>query len=198
MRNGLSLVFKYVGDGFGGHGGPGPPWPCSGGGLRAYFTSSRSRRQEVHAWERPGRPLSSLVRTHLPEAWARDPPAPASGPPRQPRPCHCLLRSRLQETLLARSNFIWESRAVAIATPLTSEGLGPEISRKGGGVEEGRPRERRSLTLCAPAPSGRARTTKFDILSRLSLLPAARAARQPSCWARPGATPVPPTPTAPR
>lgn len=96
------------------------------------------------------------------------PPAPASGPPRQPRPRHCLLRSRLQETLLARSNFIWESRAVAIATPLTSEGLGPEISRKGGGVEEGRPRERRSLTLCAPAPSGRARATKFDILSRLS------------------------------
>lgn len=166
MRNGFSLVFKYVGDGFGGYGGPGPPCPCLGCCLLACFTSSGSRRQEVHAWERPGRPLSSLVRTHLPEAWDRDPQLQPRDPRAEPRPCHCLLRSRLQETLLARSNFIWESQAVAIATPLTSEGLGPEIPRKGAGVEEGRPRERRSLTLCAPAPHGRSQL-KFDILSCL-------------------------------
>lgn len=92
-------------------------------------------------------PISQRPGTGIPQLRPRDPRA-------EPRPCHCLLRSRLQETLLARSNFIWESQAVAIATPLTSEGLGPEIPRKGGGVEEGRPRERRSLTLCAPAPRG--------------------------------------------
>lgn len=154
VRNGLSLVFKSVGDGFGGTAGLVLPVPAPVVACSLDLPPPAAGDRKCTRGSRPGvRSLSSLVRTHLPEAWDRDPQLRPRDPRAEPRPCHCLLRSRLQETLLARSNFIWESRAVAIATPLTSEGLGPEIPRKGGGVEEGRPREGRSLTLCAPAPA---------------------------------------------
>lgn len=156
---GLSLVFKSLADGFGGFGGL---WSslCL---LRLlpvkafFYLLPQPATGSVHAWERRGRPRSIPGSGLLSQGPGTGiPPARASGPPCRAPPLPLFTPPPTPGNFArARSNFIWESRSVAVATTLTSEGLGPEIPRKGGGVEEGRPREGLSLTLHAPAPSGR-------------------------------------------
>lgn len=136
--------------------GPGPPCPCSGccpSGLLLPPPAAGDRKC-TRVGAAGASAFSPRVRTPLAEPWDRDPPPPrASGPPCRAPPLPLFTPPPTPGNFArARSNFIWESRSVAVATTLTSEGLGPEIPRKGGGVEEGRPREGLPLTLHAPAP----------------------------------------------
>lgn len=154
---GLSLIFKSLVDGFGGFGGP---WAslsllgcCLSGLLLPPPAAGDRKYTRVGAAGASAlRPRSGLL-SQSPGTGI--PPARASGPPCRAPPLPLFTPPPTPGNFArARSNFIWESRSVAVATTLTSEGLGPEIPRKGGGVEEGRPREGLSLTLHAPAPSG--------------------------------------------